>query len=174
MSDTSAVTLLEQAAQATVAAAAAALLWAGQDSYGVLTHVAGLTPTAMVESRRSYDSCYALRKDFPAAEQPGFDHDLRNIVSSGGFERAALPTDVSCQWGNDVQAAIAEAHNEDRQITFQSDDPVVRHHALRVYICLQALTMCSLWGQNPLPLNSIRTAAHVVDRKTSLLLSGEY
>lgn len=174
MSDTSSVTLLELAAQDTVEAATSALLWAGQDSYVVLTHVAGLEPTAMVETRRGYDSCYALRNDFPAAEQPGFDRDLRNLVSSGGFEPAALPSDVAPQWANNVQAAISEAYNEDRQITFQSDDPAVRYHALRVYIRLQALTTCSLWSQNPLPLNNIRTTAQVVDDRTSLLLSAKY
>ena len=42
---------LEPAAEATIAAAAAALLWCGEDTHGVLAHVAATTPLKMVSSR---------------------------------------------------------------------------------------------------------------------------
>ena len=43
---------LERAAEATIAAAAAALLWGGADGHGVLAHVAGLNTWRMAASRR--------------------------------------------------------------------------------------------------------------------------
>jgi hypothetical protein len=57
----------------TTAVAAAALLWCGEDSPGVLAHVGGSTPTKMASSRIAAAD---QKRAFPEYADMGFDEDV--------------------------------------------------------------------------------------------------
>ena len=159
---------LEQAAEQTIAAAGAALLWAGEDSHGVLAHVAGTSRAEMVKSRQSYAVLRHARNFVAAEAQEGFDEELSGIVLH--CEIAALPAGAVPQW----ELAVSEAMNEasgDKEAGWSSDgcgivlpqpDAAVQRRAGRGSVRYHALYVCSLWGQDPLPLNQIEFLAQVV------------
>ena len=49
----------------------------------------------------------------------------------------------------------------------QRDDPEVRRRALHLSVRCHALTACSYWGWEPLPLNDIERAAQIVCSQTA-------
>jgi hypothetical protein len=67
-----------------------------------------------------------------------------------------------------------EAVNDNRVITMRRVDPAVRLRALQVFVRSQALTMCSCWGRDPLPLNMIDTGAQIVYSQTLLVTSAQF
>jgi hypothetical protein len=165
---------LELAAEQTIAAAAAALLWAGQDSCDVLEHVAGASAARMVGARCAYALFRAARREVAAEDQQAFDEDLCNWVVAGSFEIAALPAPAAPQWAEAVRAAMWEAVDDNHAITMRRDDPAVRLRALQVFVRSQALTMFSCWGQDPLRLNMIDTGAQMVRSQTLLVTSAQF
>jgi hypothetical protein len=93
----------EQAAEGTIAAAAAALLWCGEDGQGILAHVAGSTPTKMTSSRIA--AAYTKRA-FPEYAEMPIDEDIANC--SENLDLAALPATVAPQWAARVREAMSD------------------------------------------------------------------
>ena len=113
--DTSGSAQLELAAEQTIEAAAAALLWTGEDSHGVLGRVAGASAARMAESRCAYALFRAARREVAAKDQQAFDEDLGNWVVAGSFEVAALPAVASPRWAESVAAALCRGRRLDQQ-----------------------------------------------------------
>jgi hypothetical protein len=161
---------LERAAKLTIAAAAAALLWAGEDSHGVLAHVAGTSAAEMARSRQAYAFLTHTRNFVAAEAQEVFDEELSSIVQHPCFEVAALPDDAVPQWSGSVSEAIREASRDKesdlcvdrRGIIMSHPDAAVRLQAAHGSVRYHALYMCSLWGQDPLPINLFEVLARVV------------
>lgn len=171
---TASIEQLEQAAEQTIEVAAAAMLWAGQDSRGVLEHVARASAARMAQSRRGYAFLQSCRLNFAADEQRAFDESLSNIVLSTDFEVAALPAAAAPPWTEAVCAAMNEALDDNRDITMQRNDAAVRLRALHVSVRYHALMVCSYWGQDPLPINEIETGAQILSAQTSSACAAEF
>jgi hypothetical protein len=161
---------LQWAAEQTISAAAAALLWAGEDSHGVLAHVAGTTASEMVKSRQAY-TVLARGRNFVAADaQEGFDEELSCIVQHPCFEVAALPAVAVPEWARRMSEAISEASrdkepgwcSDSHGIVMRHPDAAIRDRALRGSVRYHALHTCGFWGQDPLPLNLIEVGARAV------------
>jgi len=153
---------LERAAEQTIAAAAAAVLWAGEDNHGVLAHVAAATAAKMAESRVGYAMVHASPPE-------GWDEEMtRGLLSA--FEEAALPADAVPAWTASVSAAMEEALQDRDSSTCIDDhgrrtqhaDPATSLRAAHGLVRFQALWMCSMWGQEPLPFNLIEHGSHVM------------
>jgi hypothetical protein len=150
---------LELAAAQTIEAATAALLWADQDSRGVLEHVAGASAARMAESRSAYAFIQAARREVAAEDQQAFDENLRNWMAVGSFEVADLPAPAVPAWTKSVTAAMAEAAG---WINRSAADSAGQPRALKGSMRCIALAVCSYWGQDPLPLNVIDVGARIV------------
>lgn len=149
---------LELAAEQTIEAAAAALLWTGEDSHGVLGRVAGASAARMAESRCAYALFRAARREVAAKDQQAFDEDLGKWVVAGSFDVAALPAVASPRWAESVAAALFEAAG-----LINSSDSAVELRALKGSMRCTALTVCSYWGQDPLPpLQAMDIGARIV------------
>lgn len=167
---------LLDAAEVTIAAAAAALGWAGEDDSGVLEHVAAISPVVMAVSRYGYEM-----------DQRYAPHRLHE--KSDRLEMAALPATAAPTWALAVDqasaAAAAEAHSPDlppwlvlspaRSSLLQprpsglltervgpADDVCRRLRADCAFLRYLALRVCAMWGDDPLPLNDIRDLANDV------------
>jgi hypothetical protein len=131
---------LELAAEQTIEAAAAALLWTGPDSHGVLERVAGMSAARMAESRCAYALFRAARREVAAKDQQAFDEDLGNWVVAGSFEVAALPAAASPRWAESVAGALFESGG-----LINSSDSAVELRALKGSMRCIALAVCSYW-----------------------------
>ncbi|OBH20435.1 hypothetical protein [Mycolicibacter sinensis] len=162
---------LEAAAEQTIAAAAAAVLWAGEDSQGVLRHVAGLAAAQMAADRHAYTSIVELgRAAAPTyAGAAEFAESFRlGHAASPFLELSVLPEGAAPQWSARVASALSDAladrdgdmYIDDRGCSVPHPDSAVRavHGSVRVY----ALLLCKLWGCDPLPFNQIEHLTHVV------------
>jgi hypothetical protein len=166
---------LGQTAEETIEAAAAALLWAGPDSRGVLEHVAGASAWRMVESRCAY-ALYetACRPDVAVVGQSAFDADLINFVTAGDFEVAALPAPGVPQWTEALHAAMSEAYDDRGSGFFRNGprnragrlDAAAGTRALRGSVCCHALAECSWWGRDPVLINEIEAMSRIVSIQT--------
>lgn len=163
---------LERAAEQTIAAAAAAVLWAGEDSQGVLRHVAGLAAARMAADRHAYNSIIELGRAAAPTYAGGaeFAESFRlGHAASPFLEPSVLPEGAAPQWSARVEAALSEAFDDraggmcsdDRGRSVSHPDPAVQvrsvHGSVRVY----ALLLCKLWGCDPLPFQ-IEHLTHVV------------
>ena len=101
---------LEMSAERTVAAAAAALMWCGEDSQGVLAHIAGRLAWKMALSRRIHmDLVERSRSSWGAlGDQP---------VESADVDLTALPAWAARKWAARVHIAVSEAENEVSRLT---------------------------------------------------------
>ena len=97
---------LEQAAEKTIACAAAAMLWAGEDRYGVLAHFAGCGAASLAECRYTYAGLCAARQR-NSIDAAGFAAEVSRVEA---VEFAALPGDAVPQWA----AIVAQAEREGR------------------------------------------------------------
>ena len=90
---------LEVAAEATIAAATAALVWEGRDSYGVLERVAGATARGIATARITAEvmADVTTSVQFTAATE-----DAR------GGDVAGLPGWLAPRWAASVRAALGE------------------------------------------------------------------
>jgi hypothetical protein len=149
---------LERAAEQTIEAAAAALLWAGQDSRGVLEHVASASAAQMAQSRCAYALYQAARRDVAAEDRQTFDEDLSNYVLES-FEVAALPAPAVPQWTEAICVAMRKASDD--------KESAVGLRALHGSVRYHALTVCSWWGRDPLLLEQIGTLSRIVLLQTS-------
>jgi hypothetical protein len=90
---------LEVAAEATIAAATAALVWEGPDSYGVLERVAGATAKGMATARITAE----IMADVTTSVQfTAADEDAR------GGAVAGLPGWLAPRWAASVRGALDE------------------------------------------------------------------
>jgi len=151
--------ILERAAEQTISAATAALLWDGEDRQGVLDHVAGTTVARMVVSRVGYS----------VVCPEGFDETLPPDLWSA-FEVAALPAAAAPAWAASVSAALADALQDSASGTradwrgriVPHSDATVRLRSVHGAARSRALWVCSLWGRDPLPLNLVENGARIV------------
>jgi hypothetical protein len=158
------VAALERAAQQTIETAAAALLWPGDDNYGVLAHVAAADPAIMAYTRRICDEAM-IDKDL----LPNMAHALRLVSPVYGFELAALPESVASHWAATVREAWQASHRElDRDLpskeipaeacAWRPEDPAQhRRNVLKSH----ALWACSLWSRERLQVNAIEAITRV-------------
>jgi hypothetical protein len=160
-----------QAAEWTIAAAAAAVFWCGDDPHGVLVHGAAADPVTMACTRALYAQALSVKTLLPIASETL----LRFLGSSAiGVEVAALPESIAPQWAVSVRNALWAAREEiDASITddprgvviYQPSDPV--QHA-RVTARYHSLSACLLWGNDALweqelfPLYLFRTLTQAV------------
>lgn len=143
---------LAHAAEQTIAAAAAALLWAGEDSHGVLAHVAAADPWVMVGTRLVYERLAA------ESTVPDVVVRLREEyrTTTTTIEVAALPWLVAPAWTSRVSAALSHA----RQPTAPYD-PGARAAQATVS---SAILACRQWGEHPLNIDRIMYWARDVER----------
>jgi hypothetical protein len=88
-----------QAAEWTIAAAAAAVFWCGDDPHGVLVHGAA-DPVTMACTRALYAQALSVKTLLPIASETL----LRFVGSSAiGVEVAALPESIAPQWAVSVR-----------------------------------------------------------------------
>ncbi len=157
---------VEQAAEQTIAAAAAVLLWDGGDSAGVLAHVAGTTATRMAMSRRGYELVCAV------CPPDGFVDDELLHALGGAFEVAALPAPAASDWARLMSVAMFDAMDDggesNTSAAIRARSMPYRHTAVAVRPApgsarLQALWVCSLWRRNPpLPVDLIERGSRLV------------
>lgn len=164
---------LEVAAEQTIAAATAAVLWAGEDSQGVLRHVAGLVAARMAADRHAYTSIIergrAAAPTYAGAEEFAEGFRLTHAASPF-FEPSVLPEGAAPQWFARVEAALSEAFDDreggmcsvDRGCSVPHPDPAVRVRAVHGSVRYHALLLCTLWGCDPLPFTQIEHLTHVV------------
>jgi len=148
---------LEMSAERTVAAAAAALMWCGEDSQGVLAHIAGRLAWKMALSRRIHMDLVDKQPELvgmPYGDQP---------VESADVDLTALPAWAARKWAARVHIAVSEAEYEVNRLTdacertgyhFLTSDRLCREKAK-----LAALQTIALWGADPLNLEEIEAAA---------------
>jgi hypothetical protein len=163
---------LEVAAEQTIAAATAAVLWAGEDSQGVLRHVAGLVAARMAADRHAYTSIIECgRTAAPThAGAEEFAEGFRLTHAASPFlEPSVLPEGAAPEWFARVEAALSEAFDDreggmcnDRGPSVPHPDPAVRVRAVHGSVRVYALLLCKLWGCEPLPFNQIEHLTHVV------------
>lgn len=138
---------LLEAAEITVAAAAAAAGWAGVDAEGVLSYVASLSPLAMAQSRVYYEFD---QRHVRAYTRYDFEH---------GFEVAALPATAAPTWASRVESARVCAKSE------------VGIYAIPRWSALEA---CALWtSDDSLLLNTFHQISEVVEGFTQGLMARE-
>ena len=139
---------LEHAAEKTIACAASAMLWAGDDRYGVLAHFAGCRAASLAECRHTYIRLCAARQRNSIDERRFAD----KISRLEALEFAALPGDAVPQWDAIVEQAVresraavsTEAASMWGPMDFASGAEAVRFRGLYV---------CSLWSNERLLLN---------------------
>ncbi|WP_125079714.1 hypothetical protein [Mycobacterium sp. P7213] len=164
---------LEVAAEQTIAAAAAAVLWAGEDSQGVLRHVAGLAAAQMSADRHAYTSIIELGRaaapTYAGAEE--FAEGFRLTHAASPFlEPSVLPEGAAPQWFARVTSALSDAlvdrdgyiYIDDRGRGVPHPDSAVRVRAVHGLVRYHALWLCSLWGQESLPFSLIEQGARIV------------
>ncbi len=137
---------LEVAAEATIAAATAALVWEGQDSYGVLERVAGATAKGMATARIAAE----IVADVTTSVQfTAIDEDAR------GGAVAGLPGWLAPRWAASVRAALDE---------LEAGRPGDAMMKARTWPALHSVAM---WTQDG-PLQTWQTALIVSEARTAL------
>ncbi|MDV3249562.1 hypothetical protein K7Z54_23455 [Mycobacterium avium subsp. hominissuis] len=132
---------LERAAEQTIAAAAAALLWAGEDSQGVLAHVAVADPQLMVGTRMVYERLAAGRTTHDIIANLREEYRTTTTL----FEVAALPWLVAPEWASQVIRALPAR----RQGPYDPGSSAAQS------IMDNAIHACRQWGEDPLDINRI-------------------
>ena len=138
---------LEVAAEATIAAATAALVWEGQDSYGVLERVAGATAKGMATARITAE----IMADVTTSVQfTAADEDAR------GGAVAGLPGWLAPRWAASVRGALDELEAAGRP-----GDIMMKARTR------PALRSVAVWTQDG-PLQTWQTALIVDEARTAL------
>lgn len=138
---------LEVAAEATIAAATAALVWEGRDSYGVLERVAGATAKGIATARITAEimADVTTSVQFTAATE-----DAR------GGAVAGLPGWLAPRWAASVRGALDELEAAGRP-----------GYAMVKAITWPALRSVAMWTQDE-PLQTWQTALIVSEAQTAL------
>jgi hypothetical protein len=113
-----------------------------------------------------------IRREVPAEKWHGIDEDLYRWVAAGSFEVAALPAPAVPAWADAVRAALHEAFGD--QEPWETSDPrssglddaAMWRRALHGSVRGHALSVCSWWGEDPLPLMQIETLSRIVSLQT--------
>lgn len=136
---------LAEAAEQTISAAAAAIVWAGGASGGVFEHVAAADPWLMARTRLAYNSCVG---DEPVSGSVYRRLEQAYLTATEMFEVAALPCTVAHPWTKRVNSAFL-SFNAGRQLILPWDDGP---HAARALI-ESAFHACRQWGQDPMDID---------------------
>lgn len=140
---------LEQAAEITISAAAAAMMWAGADERGVLARVAAANAGDMLISRMVAESLASSgsRRAFTPAEEDSFE-------ATPGYVLAALPAWLAPQWAATVRGAFSDSIRrcEETRHTDQGTAEATRKSALETIL---------QWTESSLPLLRIEMASRV-------------
>jgi hypothetical protein len=158
---------LTLAAQQTIDAAASAVVWDRADDWGVLEHMASVSPERMVQSRCEYWDLVSRYRERTPEEREALDDAMANIESADNFEVAALPATAVPAWAEAVREAICDLADEVAQLAEDVEiemdiSPDTLRQALGQSIRSHALGACSYWGWDPLPLKDIQRATQVV------------
>jgi hypothetical protein len=150
---------MQVAAERTIEAAAAALLWCGPDRHGVLAHIAGRSAWMMASARTTQISLVTIH---PEIYGECYDDQAGDL----NFDLAAMPAWAAREWAARVRAATAEAEHEIGRLA-DADEPRVygllaQDRVSRETVKLAALQTIALWGNDPLSLEEIGAAASVV------------
>lgn len=141
---------LEQAAEVTISAATAALMWSGADERGVLARVAAANAADMLVSRMVAESlaCRGSRRAFTPAEEATFE-------AAPGYVLAALPAWLAPEWAATVRAAFIDSlrWREEARYTGQWTAAAQQKSALE--------TILQWTEDDPLPLHRIEIASRV-------------
>lgn len=152
---------LEAAAEATIAAAAAALLWGGDDGHGVLAHIAGLTAWRMAASRQVH--LYLVQT---APDHVGQPYDDQLAGPSAQFCLAALPAWAARRWAARVSTAVGEAEEKLDRLAGQCARIGCGARAVRKLhqekTKLTALQTIALWGRDGVDVQRIVATARLV------------
>jgi hypothetical protein len=143
---------LEPAAEATIADAAAALLWGGEDSRGVLARMTAATPSSMASSRLIISQ--VKPQPFPAAEENA-------LGNAAKLELAAIPASVAPVWAATVAAAVGDATRRAERARELGCWAEWSAEATKMH----ALVAIAQWGQDPLPLGNIKLLARAATRQ---------
>jgi hypothetical protein len=150
------LTPLERAAAWTVEAAAAALLWAGEDTSGVLTYMAAADPAMMAFTRRMYYEAMTAQT-LPNMTELA----LRVLITLDDVEVAALPASAAPQWARSVGEAWQTSRRQLKAVLFDEvsqDLANLNRELLKFY----ALSACKFWGHEKLQIDSIGALASAV------------
>ena len=142
----------EAAAEWTIGAAAAALLWCGEDSQGVLAHVAGSTPIKIAASRIA---AAGTKRAFPQFADMAFDEEVASQGES--LDLWALPATAAPRWAARVRAALRDTQRRLCEAMWYGQNPseaVVESEKRK----RGALHVISLWGVDFLPVELLRVA----------------
>jgi hypothetical protein len=136
-----------QAAQATINAAAAALVWSTADPHGVLAHVAGADPALMATTRLTYERTAATIAAVAATRCRGYA-ELQQLyrTTDAPFEVAALPWTVAPDWSSRIRRALIRSPPQGAY------DP--RASAARSVVD-DALHACRQWGEEQLDTDRV-------------------
>lgn len=141
---------LEQAAEQTITAAAAALLWAGEDPGGVLAHVAATDPQLMMGTRLAYERMAAGRTTIDIGRSLCEEYRTTTTL----FEVAALPSLVAPEWASQVNRALPVRRQGPYDPAASAAQEIIEY----------AIHACRQWGQDPLPIDRIMYWADAVSR----------
>jgi hypothetical protein len=150
---------MQVAAERTIEAAAAALLWCGPDGHGVLAHIAGRSAWMMASARTTQISLVEIH---PEIYGECYDDQAGDL----NFDLAAMPAWAAREWAALVRAATGEAEHEIGRLA-GADEPRVygllaQDRVCRERVKLAALQTIALWGNDPLSLEEIEAAASLV------------
>lgn len=140
---------LEQAAEVTISAAAAAMTWAGADERGVLARVAAASAKDMLVSRMVAESLGS--RDCPRAFTPA---EEATFEATPGWVLAALPAWLAPEWAATVRAAFSDSIRrcEEARHANQGTAESTRKSALETIL---------QWTESSLPLLRIEMASRV-------------
>ena len=151
---------LEVAAEGMIAAAAAAMLWCGEDRHGVLAHIAGRSAWKMAMSRRV--QMYVVETHPEAVGEPYDDQ----VCEPSEFDMAAMPAWGARKWAARVKAAVCECERKVTGLTAACErsgySPLALTALRNERTKLAALQTIALWGCDPLPQEQIEVAARAV------------
>jgi hypothetical protein len=155
---------MQVAAEQTIEAAAAALLWCGPDGHGVLAHIASRSAWMMATARTAQISVLEMH---PEISGECYDDQAAKLAAEyPDFDLAAMPAWAAREWAARVRAATAEAQHEIGRLTDAHEPRVygllAQDRVRRERVKLAALQTIALWGNDPLDLEAIETAASAV------------
>ena len=158
---------LKLAAEHTIDAAASAVVWDRPDDWGVLEHMASVSPERMAQSRCAYWDLVSRYRESTPEERETLDHAVGDFEYDGDFEVAALPATAVPAWAEAVREAMCDLADEVAELAEDVEiemdiSPEALRQALGQSIRSHALGACSYWGWDPLPLKEIQRVTQVV------------
>ncbi|UMB70097.1 hypothetical protein [Mycobacterium paraterrae] len=135
---------LVEAAEHTISAAAAAIVWAGGASGGVFEHVAAADPWLMARTRLAYNG-FVGDEPYPSKVHRRLEQAY--LTATEIFEVAALPCTVAHPWTSRVNRAFLSFGATRKSISPSDNGP----HATRTLI-ESAFHACRKWALDPMDI----------------------